>query len=139
MNKLVGMKWYQLTKELKSELYSKKIVVDAKTGLSPKHNGPCIIKFEGTNLTIAGNCVVGEEILIEIEDNAIIYNFDKGAINNWVDRIKIVRKYSNMTQQDVSKMLRIPIRTIKDWERGARVPSEWVQDLIIEKINSIKK
>lgn len=138
MNKLVGMKWYQLSEKQKEKLFLNGSAVDT-TGSIPKNSGPCIINFEGTNLSIAGYYEVGEENLFRIDDNAIIYNSEEGAISNWIERIKLVRKGCNMTQVDVSKMLRIPIQTIKDWERGARVPSEWVQDLIIEKLNSIKE
>mgnify|MGYP003253892513 CR=1 FL=1 len=34
---------------------------------------------------------------------------------------------------------RIPIQTIKDWERGVRTTPEWVGDLVIEKLSSLNK
>ncbi len=53
--------------------------------------------------------------------------------------IKEARKAAGLTQQGVSDLLGIPRRTIQDWECGKRVPPEWVERLIVEKLESMKR
>ena len=48
--------------------------------------------------------------------------------------IKEARMEAGLTQAQLSKWLGIPIRTIADWDRGARTPSDWVTRLVVEKI-----
>ena len=43
---------------------------------------------------------------------------------------KELRKKYNITQQQLSDLLDIPKRTIEEWERGSRTPSDWVINLI---------
>lgn len=43
---------------------------------------------------------------------------------------KELRQKYNLTQQQLSDLLSIPKRTIEDWERGIRKPSDWVLNLI---------
>lgn len=43
---------------------------------------------------------------------------------------KELRQKHNLTQQQLSDLLSIPKRTIEDWERGIRKPSDWVLNLI---------
>ena len=51
--------------------------------------------------------------------------------------IKEAREATGMTQKEMSERLKIPQRTIEDWERGARKPPEWAAALIIEKLESM--
>lgn len=46
---------------------------------------------------------------------------------------------AGLTQQQMSDMLEIPIRTIKDWEAATHNPPKYVEKLIIEKLESIKE
>jgi hypothetical protein len=50
--------------------------------------------------------------------------------------LKEVRNNLNITQQDVSDILDIPLRTIESWEANKRTPSRWVQNLVLDKILS---
>jgi DNA-binding transcriptional regulator YiaG len=51
--------------------------------------------------------------------------------------IKEARIAANLTQQQMSDLLGIPKRTIEDWESGTRKPPEYVERLVVEKLNSI--
>lgn len=53
--------------------------------------------------------------------------------------IKEARKAAGLTQQNLSDMLKIPIRTLVHWEAGDRVPPEYVEQLIIDKLTQISK
>ena len=37
-------------------------------------------------------------------------------------RLKMIRKAQNLTQDGVSRLLNIPVATIRDWEQGRREP-----------------
>lgn len=52
--------------------------------------------------------------------------------------IKKVREQVGMSQMEVSKLLGIPHRTLQAWEQGTRVPPEYVERLVAEKILSVK-
>lgn len=61
--------------------------------------------------------------------------------NEWGDRafwvtIKELRDACDMTQKAFSEMLKIPKRTIEDWEAGRRKPPEYVLDLIAYKLSN---
>ncbi len=49
-------------------------------------------------------------------------------------KIREARKSAGLTQKDIYEWLSIPIRTIQDWEYGVNKPSDWVTNLIIQKI-----
>lgn len=53
--------------------------------------------------------------------------------------IKSARLQAGLTQQKMSKMFEIPVRTIQDWESGRRKPPVWAEKLIIEKLKRITK
>ena len=134
MTNLIGMKWEQLTEEQRNELSLSPI--DGETGNAPKKSGECIVDIEGTELSVSGNVEIGEdEDVITIADDAIIYDPTEGVIVDWRGRVKAVRKSAGLTQKQMSNLLHIPIRTIKDWERGLRIPPVWVRDLLVEKLN----
>lgn len=53
--------------------------------------------------------------------------------------IKEAREYVGLTQKQVFQYLGIPIRTLQNWENGVRVCPLWCENLIIEKLLSMKK
>lgn len=56
-------------------------------------------------------------------------------------KIKDYRKAAGLTQEQFSNLFNppIPIDTIKKWDSGQRKPSDWVEGLIIEKLERVKK
>lgn len=48
--------------------------------------------------------------------------------------IKFAREAKGMTQEQLSKLINVPKRTIESWEEGIRKPTPWAKDLILEKI-----
>lgn len=53
--------------------------------------------------------------------------------------IRDARKAAGLTQQQMSDLLGIPKRTIESWEAGVRVPPEWAEKLVLEKLKLIDK
>lgn len=53
--------------------------------------------------------------------------------------IKNARKKAGITQKQMSEILKIPRRTIEDWEAGKRTPPVYVKALVIEKLKLIEK
>ena len=53
--------------------------------------------------------------------------------------IREARKALGMTQQELAECLQIPKRTIANWESGDRNPPEYVERLVVEKLQSMKK
>ena len=53
--------------------------------------------------------------------------------------IKEARKAAGLTQQGMSDLLGIPRRTLENWESGRSLPPEWVEHLVVEKLNRIAK
>ena len=51
-------------------------------------------------------------------------------------RIKGIRKTARLTQRALSELLKIPLRTIENWEAGKRNPPEYVIDLIEYRLNT---
>ena len=56
-----------------------------------------------------------------------------------MNRIKAAREAAGLTQAEVYEVLRIPMRTLQDWENERRTPPEWAERLIIEKLEQIKE
>lgn len=54
-------------------------------------------------------------------------------------KIKDARLNAGLTQQAMSDLLEIPLRTIENWEGGKSKPPTYVEKLIIEKLNNIAK
>jgi DNA-binding XRE family transcriptional regulator len=52
--------------------------------------------------------------------------------------IKETRKQLGLSQRALSEAFNIPLRTIEDWERGVRNPPEWVERLLLDKLNQYK-
>lgn len=53
--------------------------------------------------------------------------------------IKDARKAAGLTQQQMSDIFNIPKRTIEEWDRGNNYPRPWVEQLLLEKLYSMKK
>ncbi len=56
-----------------------------------------------------------------------------------MNKIKAAREAAGLTQAEVFEALRIPMRTLQDWENDRRTPPEWAELLIIEKLEQIKE
>lgn len=56
-----------------------------------------------------------------------------------MNKIKAARIAAGLTQAEVYELLRIPLRTLQDWENERRTPPEWAELLIIEKLEQIKE
>lgn len=44
--------------------------------------------------------------------------------------IEQARAFAHLTQAQVSERLRIPIRTLSNWETGSRKPNDWTERLV---------
>lgn len=53
--------------------------------------------------------------------------------------IKEARHIVGLTQRQLSDLLEIPLRTIENWESGVRTPPPYVEKLIVEKLERMKK
>lgn len=51
--------------------------------------------------------------------------------------IKYAREKAGLNIKKLAELLGAPYRTVQDWNAGRRMPPEWVQRLIIEKIESV--
>lgn len=49
------------------------------------------------------------------------------------------RKSAKLTQKQFSDMFGIPIDVVKSWDSGRRKPPAWAENLIIEKLETIKE
>lgn len=49
------------------------------------------------------------------------------------------RQEAGLTQRQVYELLGIPVRTLQNWESGVRVCPQWCENLIVEKLLSLKK
>jgi len=48
--------------------------------------------------------------------------------------IKQIRNNIGMTQDEVSKLIGIPVKSIRNWEQEIRKPSQWTIDLIVDRL-----
>jgi predicted nucleotidyltransferase/DNA-binding transcriptional regulator YiaG len=55
-------------------------------------------------------------------------------VNDMNQLLKAVRDNLSLTQIEISNLLGIPVNTIRNWEQEIRTPSEWVLDLLIDRI-----
>jgi predicted nucleotidyltransferase len=49
-------------------------------------------------------------------------------------KLKKIRENIGLTQEQVSELTGVPVKTLRNWEQEIRKPSEWTMDLIIDKI-----
>ena len=53
--------------------------------------------------------------------------------------IKEAREHAGLSRAEMSRLFDIPIRTLEEWDAGRRTPPPYVEKLIIEKLEAIKK
>ncbi len=58
---------------------------------------------------------------------------------NKISKIKTARIKAGLSQAEMSRQFKIPVRTLQDWEAGKRSTPEWAELLIIEKLENISK
>lgn len=49
------------------------------------------------------------------------------------------RQEAGLTQKQVYEQIGVPVRTLQNWEAGIRICPQYVEDLIVEKLLSLKK
>jgi len=52
--------------------------------------------------------------------------------------IKIVRDNLDLTQEQVSSLTGVPVKTLRNWEQEVRKPSEWTIDLVMDRLLRVK-
>ena len=55
------------------------------------------------------------------------------------ERIREARKTAGLTQKRLPELLLIPLRTIENWESGKRNPPLWAENLIVEKLQTMRE
>lgn len=63
-----------------------------------------------------------------------LVEFDKEAYDRSCNPIKTAREKAAMSIKELSDFLGAPYRTVQDWNSGRRTPPDWLQRLIVEKI-----
>lgn len=53
--------------------------------------------------------------------------------------IKEAREAAGLSRAEMSRLFEIPVRTLEEWDAGRRTPPPYVEKLIIEKLQTIKK
>ncbi len=53
--------------------------------------------------------------------------------------IKEAREAAGLSRAEMSRIFEIPVRTLEEWDAGRRTPPPYVEKLIIEKLETIKK
>ena len=53
--------------------------------------------------------------------------------------IKEAREQAGLSRAEMSRLFEIPIRTLEEWDAGRRTPPPYVEKLIIEKLQSMRK
>jgi len=53
--------------------------------------------------------------------------------------IKDHRKAAGLTQEEFSRLLEIPLDTVKGWDSGRRKPPEWAEKLIVKELERIRR
>ncbi len=51
--------------------------------------------------------------------------------------LKKIRESIGFTQEQVSTLTGVPVKTLRNWEQGLRSPSKWALDLVIDKLLQI--
>ncbi len=53
-------------------------------------------------------------------------------------KIKVVRENLELTQEQVSLLTGVPVKTLRNWEQEVRKPSEWTIDLVMDRLLRVK-
>lgn len=56
-----------------------------------------------------------------------------------MSKIKEARMAIGMSRAEMHRVFEIPVRTLEDWDSGKRIPPVWVEKLILEKLERMKK
>ena len=48
--------------------------------------------------------------------------------------LKTIRENLGLTQLEISNLIGIPVNTLRNWEQETRTPSEWILNLLIDRI-----
>jgi predicted nucleotidyltransferase len=54
------------------------------------------------------------------------------------NNIKIMRNNLELTQEQVSLLTGVPVKTLRNWEQEVRKPSEWTIDLVMDRLLRVK-
>ena len=57
----------------------------------------------------------------------------------WQEQFKNARLATGLSQAKLSALLSNPRRSIENWECGVNEPPQWVQTLLLEKLETIKQ
>lgn len=52
--------------------------------------------------------------------------------------VKTIRENIGLTQEQVSLLTGVPVKTLRNWEQEIRKPSEWTMDLVVDRLLRIK-
>ncbi len=55
------------------------------------------------------------------------------------NKIQEKRDEIGMSRKEMSAALEIPLRTLENWDNGVNQPAAWVEKLILEKLDTMKK
>lgn len=56
-----------------------------------------------------------------------------------MNKIKEARLKAGLTQKSMGELMKIPKRTIGNWETGINEPPEWAERLILKELEEISK
>jgi hypothetical protein len=54
------------------------------------------------------------------------------------NNMKILRDNLELTQEQVSLLTGVPVKTLRNWEQEVRKPSDWTLDLVMDRILRVK-
>lgn len=57
----------------------------------------------------------------------------------YAEQLKAARAATGLSQAKLAEWSTVPRRTIEDWETGRRIPPDYVQHLVLDKISTYKK
>lgn len=54
------------------------------------------------------------------------------------NNLKVLRDNLELTQEQVSLLTGVPVKTLRNWEQEVRKPSDWTIDLVLDRILRVK-
>ncbi|MDR3149530.1 MAG: helix-turn-helix transcriptional regulator [Oscillospiraceae bacterium] len=63
--------------------------------------------------------------------------FDPAKRQGFALQLYTLRYRKGITQRAVSKLTWVPLRTVENWEAGTRVPPQYLQGVVLEKISEL--
>lgn len=60
-------------------------------------------------------------------------------MENFAEKFKAARKAAGLTQQGMEDQMQIPRRTVQDWEKGLMTPPPYVQRLVLNELEGMRK